>query len=185
MLNNKPGLQVGSEYHESLVSFIHKENEQGFLSLKNHYKITFLKVGMFLLFLVSAFGFIASLYFFYRYASVLEILGMVFFGFMCISVATVLSVLSFGLQAKVECIDARFNESSLLRLIKHDAPDDVINSILRAIGRTGDLSYSEVYDIYWLCSRTSDEVDRATLLGERYQQVKKRVRNRNFIKKNT
>lgn len=35
MFSNKAQLQVGSEYHESLVSFIRQESESGMISLKN------------------------------------------------------------------------------------------------------------------------------------------------------
>lgn len=182
MFNNKAGLQVGSEYHESLVSFIKKESESGKISLKKYHRFTLFKWALVILCLAIISAFFTSLYLFIRDGSLSGIAGTAGFGFMFVLLTTVLSILSFGLQSKLECIDDRFNDDTLLRLFTHGAPDDVIDNIIRALGRTDELSYAEVYDIYWLCSRTSDGTDRARLLGERYQQVKKRVRNRNFIK---
>ncbi|MEQ0217760.1 hypothetical protein ABLV18_27280 [Klebsiella sp. CN_Kp114] len=182
MFNNKAGLQVGSEYHESLISFIKKESESGKISMKKYHRFTLFKWALVLLCLVSVSAFIISLYLFIRDGSLSGIAGTAGFGFIFILLTTVLSILSFGLQSKIECIDDRFDDESLLRLFTHGAPDDVIDNIIRALGRTGELNYAEVYDIYWLCSRTSDGIDRTRLLGERYDQVKKRVRNRNFIK---
>lgn len=182
MFSNKAGLQVGSEYHESLISFIKNESKSGKISLKKYHRFTFLKWSLVLLCLTSIFVFFTSFYLFIRDGSMTGIVGTVGFGFIFILLTIVLSILSLGLQSKLECIDDRFDDDSLLRLFTHGAPDDVIDNIIRALGRTGDLNYAEVYDIYWQCSRTSDGIDRASLLGERYQQVKKRVRSRNFIK---
>ncbi|EMJ5324773.1 MULTISPECIES: hypothetical protein [Enterobacteriaceae] len=182
MFSNKAQLQVGSEYHESLVSFIRQESESGMISLKKYHRFILLKWALILLCLAITFAFFTSIYLFIRDGSLSGIAGTAGYGFMLVLLMTVLSILSFGLQNKLECIEDRFNDDSLMRLFNHGAPDDVIDSIILALGRTGDLSYVEVYDIYWVCSRTSNGIDKAHLLGERYKQIKKRVRNRNFIK---
>lgn len=182
MFNNKAGLQVGSEYHESLMSFIKKECESGKVCLKKYHRITFLKWSLLLFCLASVCSFFSFFYMFIREDSLSGIIGTIGFGLLCVLLLSALSILSFGLQNKFECIDARFDDDSLLRLYIHGAPDDVIDSIIRALGRTNALNYAEVHDIFWLCSRTSAGIDRASLLGERYQQIKARVRNRHLMK---
>lgn len=58
MFSNKAKLQVGSEYHESLVSFIKQESESGMISLKKYHRFILLKWVLVLLCLAITFSFL-------------------------------------------------------------------------------------------------------------------------------
>ncbi|MCU6593481.1 hypothetical protein, partial [Klebsiella pneumoniae] len=119
MFSNKAKLQVGSEYHESLVSFIKQESESGMISLKKYHRFILLKWVLVLLCLAITFSFFTSIYLFIRDGSLSGIAGTAGYGFILVLLMTVLSILSFGLQNKLECIEDRFNDDSLMRLFNH------------------------------------------------------------------
>ncbi|PHM72305.1 hypothetical protein Xekj_00583 [Xenorhabdus sp. KJ12.1] len=108
---------------------------------------------------------------------------MIGFSFIITLVLSTVSILRFDLQSKIESINDRFDDNSLLRLYILGVSDDVIGSIIHALRRTGDLSYVEIYDIFWMCSRINAGINGKNLLGERYKLIKKRIRSRHLIRR--
>lgn len=182
MFGEKSDLQTGSEYHDTLYSFIKKENEMGHISLKKYHLITFLKWGVLSLCFIFLFTFLSFVYSFFLDGSICNLIGTICFGSFLFITLLVLSFIPLSQQNQFESIEARFDDDSLLRLYTHGASDDVLDNIIRAFHRTGDLSYSQIYDIFWLCSRTSAGIEQGHLLGECYIKVKQKMRNNIFTR---
>ncbi|MDG4696146.1 hypothetical protein P7V44_07810 [Providencia sp. CRE-3FA-0001] len=185
MFSGKYGLQTGSEYHECLISFVKSEKMNGNLSLRKYNFIACLKRVLPILIIFTGIYFLGAIYLFIVESSLLSLVIAIALGAALIIVLSILSIFPFDLQSQFDAIDGRFDDESLLRLCKHNAPDDVIDQIIRALKNGNTLSFSELYDIFWLCSRTSAGVDGGRLLAERYAQIKCRVRLRPFTKGHT
>ncbi len=178
MFSNKHGLQTGSEYHECLISFVKSEKMNGNLSLLKYTFIACLKWVLPILIMITGIYFFGAIYLFVVESSLSSLVIAIALGMGLIFALSILSIFPLGLQSQFDSIDARFDDDSLLRLCKHNAPDDVIDQIIRGLKSGNTLSFSELYDIFWLCSRTSAGVNGGRLLAERYAQIKRRVRFR-------
>lgn len=178
MFSRKENLYSGSEYHCALLSFVKSENESGNVSLKKGRIIVAFRKAVLLLVIASISAFLYALLLFMMSGSLTSLITFVSVGFLTIVLTGIYAVLPGGTQCIFEHIDEKFNDESLLRLYRHGAPDDVIDEILSSLRHTGEITYSSVYDIFWMCSRTSSGISKQSLLGQRYHLVKQRLRYR-------
>ncbi|EGT5675317.1 hypothetical protein AGJ34_20320, partial [Cronobacter dublinensis subsp. dublinensis] len=50
------------------------------------------------------------------------------------------------------------------------------DKVIISLGRTETLTYSQLYDIFWVCCRSSDGSDIENFLADRYRNVKSKIR---------
>ncbi|EOC0011629.1 hypothetical protein ACI0X9_003314 [Cronobacter turicensis] len=175
-------LYSGSEYHECLMSFIKKEKQSGNISLKKSRFSTLLKLTVVS---ISVFSFLIFGWFivsFFHYGDFMTLLALGITGIVALTFLGLCTLLPRGQQSWFEYIEGEFDNDAMFRLLKHGAPEDVIDKVIIALSRTEKLSYSQLYDIFWVCCRSSDGSDMNSFLAERYKNVKSKVRA-HYIKK--
>lgn len=177
MFKRKLGLYRGSEYYDVLMSFIRTENESGKLSLKKARVINIAWISALLVDFITLITFAYLIHLFFQTASLSSLILMLLCALFIVILTTVLCIIPVGLQSKFDHIPEIFDDESLIRLYTHGAPDDVIDSILIAFNRNHSISYAELYDIFWMCSRQNAGADKACVMAERYDLVKARIRN--------
>lgn len=167
-------LQPATEYYQSLTDFIYKESMAGNISLKKALTVTLIHNLVNLIVLVTGLTFTSEMYNFIlldTYAGISNTIGAA--GLLTLSITALINC-PRGLVKTISSIDAIFDRNALNRLIACGAPEDVTDQLLRDLRRNGTLSYTQVHDIYWICSRMATGINPRCLLEERYCQITER-----------
>ncbi|EGT5729931.1 hypothetical protein AGJ33_21095 [Cronobacter dublinensis subsp. dublinensis] len=176
MFAKKSELYSGSEYHDCLMSFIRKEAKRGSICLKKSRFFYIIRYTVLSLCVIFAILFAMYISGFYQCGDIEYLIKVGVSGFLTLVFIAIFSVFPAGQQSWFEYIDGEFDHDAMFRLYTHGAPDDVIDKVIISLGRTETLTYSQLYDIFWVCCRSSDGSDIENFLADRYRNVKSKIR---------
>ncbi|WP_272691339.1 hypothetical protein [Providencia sp. PROV132] len=80
-----------------------------------------------------------------------------------------------GLFYQISAIETPFTHAALLRFAACGAPEDVTRELISLLNKQERVSYAQVHDVTWFCSRQASGIAESHLFHDRYTLIRTRL----------
>lgn len=175
MSKNIGTLTPGTEYQESLSRFLSQEAKSGHISLSGMRRVSMKRNIAGLAALLAGMAMVSTGAGFISTGGTQPLFMLVGTAATVVTAMTVLARSPGGLFYQVAEIDSAFTHASLLRFVACGAPDDVTRELITLLNTQGRVSYAQVHDVVWFCSRQASGIGESHLFHDRYALIRSRL----------
>ncbi|MEQ4655463.1 hypothetical protein ABN069_21655, partial [Providencia rettgeri] len=148
----------GTEYNESLSHFLEQEARAGHISLEGMRRVTMKRNLAGTTALITGMTMVSAGASFIAMGGVMPLLTLI--GAASAVMVSMIALARYpgGLFYQISAIETPFTHAALLRFAASGAPEDVIRELIVLLNKQEHVSYAQVHDVTWFCSRQASGI---------------------------
>ncbi len=165
----------GTEYSESLSRFLELEAKSGHISLEGMRRVTMKRNLAGTTALMTGMAMVSAGASFMATGGAMPLLTLIGSASAVMVSMAALARCPGGLFYQISAIETPFTHAALLRFAACGAPEDVTRELISLLNKQERVSYAQVHDVTWFCSRQASGIAESHLFHDRYTLIRTRL----------